>query len=259
MPFPPSDKSLEGLLKDVWTRLGIVEHRLGNTLPDRLTDTGELTTDWDTAYRSGFYYGIDAAHGPTPRDGSSTGVWMSGIVTWHNADGGAQRIIQTVRQNKTNYTQFEFTRYFNGTSWTAWTVNHHGVLTGTAALRAATISDYWDFWQDTDGSAALYVGNKTGGWRRFSGQATSGTTAWDATVAGPPATAGRTIVFTLPTVLETNETVLVTANAIGSGYGFIAMNTVTRNASDTTINVRFMQIMSVTTQAVTINWQIVQQ
>jgi hypothetical protein len=132
---------------------------------------------------------------------------------------------------------------------------------GTEAQRALSTSQYWQFWQATDGAQDLYVGNRSGGWRKFSGQVSNAVTAWDNTITtgSPSWTAGaRTATLTIPTVLETNEVIILTQYTVGSGYGFVGLNGITRNVSNTSAVVRFFQAFSTTTQSFSVNWQIMQ-
>lgn len=146
-----------------------------------------------------------------------------------------------------------------GTEWEPWTEIGHGILYGTAAQRAATPSRYWQFWQDTDGDQLLWVGDKSGGWRRYSGFYSWTAAAWDTRqVSGSMSLAGRTIGATIPTVIEDNERLVCQLIAGGSGFTFVGGSSFVRNANDTTLNFRYMQIGSTVTQAGTIAWWIQQ-
>lgn len=127
---------------------------------------------------------------------------------------------------------------------------------GTTTQMNAATSQYWDFWYNTTDDK-VYVGNKSGGWRRYSGTVLSAETGW-ATTSGSTL-AGRTAVFTLPTVLESNETILVQIDpsVSTSGYNFLGATGLIRDPTNTKINVRFMQIMSLKTQPMPVLWQIV--
>ena len=147
----------------------------------------------------------------------------------------------------------------DGSAWEPWTEIGHGILYGTAAQRAATPSRYWQFWQDTDGDQLLWVGDKSGGWRRYSGFYSWTAAAWDTTqVSGSMSLAGRTIGATIPTVIEDNERLVCQLIAGGSGFTFVGGSSFVRNANDTTLNFRYMQIGSTVTQAGTIAWWIQQ-
>lgn len=137
-----------------------------------------------------------------------------------------------------------------------------GPRQGTAAERASTFSTYWALWQDTDGAQGLYVGNRSGGWRLFSGVATIPAAAWDTTQGSAPAAilAARTATVVLPTVLEANEWILFQAVTVGTGFGFASGVNLTRGATNTSLALRLMQLMNATvTQSFQIAWQIVQQ
>jgi len=242
-------------------RLGLVERRLSPTpyaLPGRLSETGQQITDWNLAITPGFYYSISGANQPTPVDGGS-GTWWVGIVQYHPGPG--PRYVQEVREARTAVHATVYRRYWNASTWTPWVPIRPQLMRGTGAQRGAYPSLYWEQWQDTDGAQGLYVGNKAGGWRLFSGTASAATAAWDTTQGTSPAAivAGRTINFTIPTVLETNEWLIAQSTVVGTGFGFIGVNGITRGPTNTTLTVRFMQIMSLTTQPLSIAWQIVQQ
>lgn len=70
--------------------------------------------------------------------------------------------------------------------------------------------------------------------------------------------AGRTISATIPTVIEDNERLVIQLIAGGSGFTFVGGSSFARNANDTTLNFRFMQIGSTVRQAGTIVWWIQQ-
>jgi len=127
--------------------------------------------------------------------------------------------------------------------------------TGTAAERAATTSTYWQFWQDTDNGGHLYIGDKAGGWRLYSGQETVAAGSWQ-TASSP--FWGRTVSITLDTVLEDNEVIMMTTTSVSSGFGSISPTTLTRNLTETVVSVRHTQMASGTTNPFTAVWHIVQ-
>jgi hypothetical protein len=132
-----------------------------------------------------------------------------------------------------------------------------GVRSGPTALRTEITPKYWDFWLDTD-DGHMYVGSKSGTWRQYSGSTAAAAAAWDTiNGTGTAALAGRTVNITIPTVLETTETLLFQAGSVGSGFGFLSGVSVTRNPTNTTLTVRFMQIMSTATQSFSVNWEII--
>lgn len=61
MAFPPTDKSLEGLLKDYGVRTTRLERQMARSLPDRLGPLGEEVLDWNDATLPGFYWSETAA------------------------------------------------------------------------------------------------------------------------------------------------------------------------------------------------------
>lgn len=225
-------------------------------LPGRLSPDGLEVIDWNEATAAGFYWShVGALNNPT-------GDIAVGQVLV-KADAPNPRIMQVVYFPSTNADELRRTwrrvSTDDGATWSAWTRSGGGTWRGTAARRAATPSVYWDFWQDTDGTQQLYVGNKTGGWRLYSGIDTSPAAAWTLnSTSGSVITVGRTPVFTLPTVLEANEYISATPWGVGSGFGMAAGAGLVRNVSSTQYTMRFTQLGSTTTQALSIIWNIVQ-
>lgn len=143
-------------------------------------------------------------------------------------------------------------------SGTAWRPRWAGMCYGTAAERAAASSQYFQFWKDTDADEYIWVGDDSGGWRRYSGHHAQGSAAWDTVQSsGGVSLAGRTFNATIPTVVSAEETVIISAQSTGSGFGFLSVASVTRNPSDTVLGVRFGQVGSATTQGCQFAWQVV--
>lgn len=141
-------------------------------------------------------------------------------------------------------------------TWGDWVLESDA--SGPSSLRTGSNfkSTYWRMWFDTD-TNKMMVGDKSGGWRLFTGSATAATKAWDTTQAVTGmAMAGRTEGLTIPTVLEAHEELILTARSIGSGYGFVSLTGITRNPTNTIATVRFMQIMSTAQQSLVVTWQI---
>lgn len=130
MGFPPRDKSLEGLLKDLTFRLSVVERRLvapvadvvvppppdPYVLPDRLEVQGQLITDWNAAKDTGFYRSASAANQPVT---TTQGV---GLVS-RNAGGIRQEFWRgwadgTVADDR----RWVRVSVDNGSTWTPWNV-----------------------------------------------------------------------------------------------------------------------------------------
>lgn len=125
---------------------------------------------------------------------------------------------------------------------------------GLAADKPANPS-YWQMYFETD-TQKMMVGSKTGTWRQFAGTASMPARAWDTTQSNGVIIAGRTDNFTLPTVLENSEDVIVWSRSVGSGFGIVSLNGTARNPTNTVLSVRLMQLASLTTQAYGIGWQI---
>ncbi|AYD86176.1 minor tail protein [Microbacterium phage Burro] len=209
-------------------------------LPDRLGQNGATITDWNSITSPGFYGGNSAANAP-----------VAGQVFGVVEDNGTQ-LVATVH-DPSDLMNTEYRRIYSGGAWGAWVRRRNGAWEGSTTARNALVPKYWEFWWDTTLNQ-MFVGSTTGTWRQYSGFAQDTAKAWDTTQTN---LAGRTITFTLPTVLETTEYVSVYAVSAGSGFGFIGGTFLIRNPTNTSLGVRFMQIMSLTTQALLISWNIV--
>ena len=247
----PAVRTEEGMLGSILRRLTLVERRVSKTpagLPARLGPEGQEVLDWSDALFPGFYWSdTGAAHAPFADRFVGTVYVISGGPL-------AGRVVQEVRLPTNGGTgRNTWRRTYDGT-WGPWRlVGGNGE--GTAAMRAATTPRYWDFWQDTDGTQALYVGNKSGGWRQFSGVYAAPTKAWDSSGGSIWA---RSDSYNVPTVLETNEYLQITPIALGTGYAALGVVNTIRNPTNTTVTVRLMQFLAGTTQNYTFAWQIMQ-
>lgn len=235
----PTPRTALDRAKSTEERLSILESRLG-VLPPRLSARGSEVDDWDAATAVGFYWSGDGYTGEV----FFSDAPLPGVLIQERRKLGVPGIQR---------------RSFNGATWSAW-VRESVHLAGTAAERAAMTPGYWDFWQDTDGTERLYVGSKTGTWRQFSGSVVSPAAAWTTLQGTAPAAivAGRSDTIVLDTVLETTENLRVVPTAIGTGYGGLALSSITRNLTNTTAVVRMTQLGSATIQQFTFTWEIIQ-
>jgi len=126
-------------------------------------------------------------------------------------------------------------------------------LHGPAADRSSVTPGYFDFWHETDGDYRVWVGGRSGNWRRYSGKHEEPAAAW-ASSAHP--LYGRTISATLPTVLESGETIMVSGPLNTAGYDVLSLNTVTPHATDTDIQARFFRFNNSGTSSVRVHWKI---
>lgn len=129
-------------------------------------------------------------------------------------------------------------------------------LTGTTSQMNATTSRYMQVWYNTSNSKR-YIGNKSGGWRRFEGSeyVAGGTWSFIGTE-----TAGRTITINVPTVLADGETLLVTTSTAGSGFSGVFLqevNAVTPPANRTHLTLRQVKWGNVAQEGVGFIWQVV--
>jgi hypothetical protein len=144
-------RTLEELLTDYKDRIGRLERQVGllSGLPERLSMTGAAITDWNTAITPGFYWGISAANAPVAVDGGS-GSWFTGVVTYH--PGPTPRYLQEVREARTAPQSISYRRYWNGTSWTAWTPSASFVLFHGTVANISTTNGVFFVWGATGGA-----------------------------------------------------------------------------------------------------------
>lgn len=128
-------------------------------------------------------------------------------------------------------------------------------FSGTAAERTLQEARFGDLWYDTDGDQLVWKGASDGAWRRLSGRASVSAGAWATTAGG---NAGRTVSWTLPTVIEDTETIAISPRAVGSGFGDFSLNGVGASSGGVTvISTRHTQLMSTATNGGSISWWIV--
>ncbi|PII81559.1 hypothetical protein BMH32_04705 [Leucobacter sp. OLJS4] len=133
----------------------------------------------------------------------------------------------------------------------------NGRMSGTAQERAnaAAAARYGVIWQDTDAGRKTYISNGAGGWRLYAGLASVAAGAWSSSVAP---FYGRTAVVSLPTVIAADETIEVSCNNVGTGFGLVVLRNVTsRGATDTQINVGHYQFANNQQMAVSFIWKVV--
>ncbi|QDH93279.1 hypothetical protein QC999_gp71 [Microbacterium phage Cressida] len=251
-------RTMEEILKDTRSRLLRVERRLSvrGGLPARLGPNGAQVTDWNLATEAGFYWSEAAALN------NPVGNIATGIVTVKPTGANPCVLQEVYFPTSTDSARGRsWRRVLNLTTgvWSAWTRVGTAPWNGTAAQRAATPSQYWEFWQDTDGDQGLYVGNKSGGWRRFSGYQAYSARAWDASGTGGTASIyGRSDTVSLPTTLETNEYLQITPIGVGTGYATMSSVAQVRNPTNVAVTTRLVQFLNATTQAYSYAWQITQ-
>lgn len=254
-----------GRERDNDQRIELLERRLarGFALPERIAGDAKLlsTEDLDAVLESGWSVQVANADATLARHYPAEGRAGFLEVIYSSQGFGGDFVMQ-------RYTDFQFSQpgrgngaiwvrsRYNGT-WYPWKRISTGPGAGPSSQKPADPA-YWEMYFETD-TNNMMVGSKSGTWRRFSGKAVHGdsSTAW-ANTSGTTM-AGRTNVFTLPTVLESTETLLVQIDpsVSTSGYNFVGVTGLVRNPTNTEVNVRFMQLMSLTTQPMPILWQIV--
>jgi hypothetical protein len=259
------DKSFSGLMRSRGRQLEEVQrrNRARGQIPARLNGDAVALVgeDLDDVVESGWRVqplnanASAALHYPVNR---------AGILEVVGSTEGSGHVLQRYTDyqfTNTDSGRFTWVRYrYNGV-WTAWRRQGGvGPSRGPGFIRVATPSAYWEQWQDTDGTQKLYVGDKSGGWRQFSGYGSQPDRAWDTTqgTTGNALVAGRTDELTIPTVLLPNEDINVWLTYGGSGFTSGSVNLITRNPTNTVVRFRFMQIGSFLTQSYAYSWQIVQ-
>jgi hypothetical protein len=130
---------------------------------------------------------------------------------------------------------------------------------GTVSERNAITPTFGQMWTDTDSNYYTWKGGKGGTvdtWRRRSGRINVASAAWQTTGNG---NAGRTITISVPTTIESGESILVSIHNGGSGFNWITTYSVgSSSGGSTPITIRLMQLMNDTAQqAVTVAWELV--
>lgn len=126
---------------------------------------------------------------------------------------------------------------------------------GTSAQRLALDpAPAGAMWQDTDNGEKLWSTAPNGKWRRHEGIATFAAGGWSTAATN---IYYRTQTVTIPTVLAANESILV-AFAFTSGNSWVSVNGITRNATDTVLSLRILQISTTAVQVSgDISWRVV--
>lgn len=251
-----SSSALRQTVTDTVNRVEALERT--SELRDAAGIYGKLITDCNAAIDAGWYYGVSPVNGPTSTGLAQIMVYRGGAT--NNAIRQEFRRIYAdsaaLTGGATDNRVWIRTSVDGGLNWTPWRREPRGPHSGTTTDRNNHRPDYLEEWYDTS-LDQLFIGSKTGTWRRKSGQIAGSTVAWDntSTVTGFNAGA-RTAIVTLPTFLEENEWPLIQSVSVGSGYGMIGVTAIIRNATTTQVSVRFFQAFSTTTQALAIVWQI---
>ena len=127
---------------------------------------------------------------------------------------------------------------------------------GTAAQRAGTTSVYWQQWIDTDGDQKLWVGDRSGGWRQMTGVKHIPAGPWSTNLPDQ-LLAGRTVAFNIGSQIEPGEDLMISALAVGTGFGFVSLVGVGNFPGSATVTIRHMQIGAVTENGIAVAWQII--
>lgn len=136
------------------------------------------------------------------------------------------------------------------------TLPKSGMRTGTSTERTAfTTAARGTLWLDTNGEGRIYIANGSGGWRLYEGSAVVAAGAWS-TVQGN-AFAGRAVNVTIPTVIAPDENIAIHVLSVGTGFGNVALSSITRNANNTVLSIRHTQWGSSITNGFSFHWQVV--
>lgn len=247
--------------RDIQEKLEALERRVAVgtplpppfVLPDRLgAAQGGYTLSVDSMIDSGWYATIPSTPGVHPpyQVTADPAYWVIEVIN------GGSRSVQIARPWARTSPVWQRWRNLPGDgSWTAWDRLDRAAMSGAKALRQLTRANYGDTWYETDTKLTM-IGNLSNGWRQKYGQVTFASRAWDVSSTSA-LLAGRTDSVTLPTVLESHETLNVWMTSAGGGYDFCSISSITRNSSNTVLAVRLMQILAVATQTLSVGWEVV--
>lgn len=128
-------------------------------------------------------------------------------------------------------------------------------LVGTSAKRAALDpAPAGAMWQDTDNGQRLWSVSPAGKWRLHAGVASKPGTPWEVTSGG---ISGRSFTFDIPTVISTNETIMLTHTG-GVGFvSFASLDGIDRQADKTRLTIRHVQFLNATVTACKFAWLVV--
>lgn len=128
--FPVTDKTLEGILRDLYLRS---DQQARRGLPERLQTVGRLVADWNDAREVGFY-ASDAAALNSP---DSAKRWVGQVF----ADSTGA-LIQEVRSSSVASTTADFLqtyrRRWSGSAWSSWLL-----LTSDSGWQALSVASGW--------------------------------------------------------------------------------------------------------------------
>lgn len=127
-------------------------------------------------------------------------------------------------------------------------------LAGTTAERdALEPAPPGAMWQDTDGAKRLWSCGPVGEWRLHEGTAVIPAGALGA--AGN--IYGRTLDIDIPTVIGTDETIMVAVVTMGgASYSWVTVREIARHPAKTTIGLRHMSVIN-GAHGFTISWRVV--
>jgi len=136
--------------------------------------------------------------------------------------------------------------------WAAVVVKEYG----TDTERQAITPVFGQRWTNTDGSKYTYKGSTAGAWRRRSGRIAIANGAWDDTSG---TTGVREVTLSIPTTIESGETILVQQHTGNGFYSVVQQQSVgTSSGGNTPVVVRQTQLLNIsTTNGVTLSWQLV--
>jgi len=120
MPFPPIDKSFEGVLRELTARLGLIERRLSRGGESRLGPEGAELTDWNSAHRPGFYWSENALNQPLGT------ALQAGIVTLNAQSGNVRQQVWRIYVDGSVPDLRVWERNFVSGVWQPWVQTSNG-------------------------------------------------------------------------------------------------------------------------------------
>lgn len=128
-------------------------------------------------------------------------------------------------------------------------------LEGTSAERLALDpAPAGAIWKDSDVAGRLWSTSPAGKWRLHEGRISDIARPWTA-IASP--VWGRTITFSVPTVLAANEELAIWAGQHAGAWVTVTNGGITRNPTDTTLTVHAARLLNGGETAINVLWRVV--
>lgn len=97
-------------------------------------------------------------------------------------------------------------------------------------------------WVDTDNGKLTFLSSSDGKWRQMEGSLSIPAGAWNVTAtSGAVSYALRTVDTTLPTQIESDESILIATDNPGTGFGLIGLVTAINDVTNNRVNLQLRQ------------------